>query len=325
MKSKNKQGLTLIELVVSVAILVIITTMSAVALSGETSKARDSRRFADLKTIEDAISSSNSKNRAIKYNQNYVTTGIDSYLVTNVFQEDSNANSHRGVRILRNAKTVEIGKSFIEGTILSKISRDPKGQAYLAAFLNDNLYQLFGVKENAETKIPRAIVQGTFQAGSVVDNLLEDISNTDQILKVGNAKQFIMGDVISIDNEEMVVIATIFASNEIVVTRSSTSRVHKMDVPIKIAKFAPGAESLLCYGKLAEIKFMYAGYRNIEGDVKLIKDANGNGIPLPPNSITYADDNYVCAGFLESPKNEEILEGSITNGGLVIPYAVNSQ
>lgn len=51
----NQKGFTLIELLVVIAIIGILSTMAVVALTGANTKARDSKRMADLKVLQTAV------------------------------------------------------------------------------------------------------------------------------------------------------------------------------------------------------------------------------------------------------------------------------
>lgn len=52
---KNKNGFTLIELIVSVTIIAVLTVAGVVSYGGASKKARDSRRMADLEKIRIAL------------------------------------------------------------------------------------------------------------------------------------------------------------------------------------------------------------------------------------------------------------------------------
>ena len=327
MKIKNKkqnQGLTLIELIVSVAILIIITSMSVMGLSSETSKTRDARRLSDLKIISDSITTSHTKGSPVKYDVNYTTTGSNNYIVTNIFQEDSggDAKQHSSIRVLRNAYAVTITDDFIDGTIVAKISRDPKGMPYLAAFINNNTYQLFATLENSETKVQRAFIQGTLKSGSVLDTLTEDLAHDSSQLIVGSSDQFIVGDIITIDSEEMVVHGIDISQSIVYVNRlSSFPKPHNEGAVIKLKEFAPGADSLLCYGSLAKIMPRDDKYQEVPSPPP-IKDARGNMIGMPGG----IDSTYVCAGnIVPIFKDPKYPEGSIVHGGKIVPYTVLNQ
>lgn len=52
---KNKKGFTLIELLVVIAIIGLLSTLAVVALSSARTKARDSKRVADMKQVQTAM------------------------------------------------------------------------------------------------------------------------------------------------------------------------------------------------------------------------------------------------------------------------------
>lgn len=52
---KEKQGFTLIELIVSVTIIAVLTVVGIVSFSGSNQKARDSKRMADMENIRMAL------------------------------------------------------------------------------------------------------------------------------------------------------------------------------------------------------------------------------------------------------------------------------
>ncbi len=54
-KINSKKGFTLVELLVVIAIIAILSVTAYVALSGQTGKARDSRRQQDLSSIQTAV------------------------------------------------------------------------------------------------------------------------------------------------------------------------------------------------------------------------------------------------------------------------------
>lgn len=61
---KNKKGFTLIELLVVIAIIGLLSTLAVVALTSARTKARDSKRVADMKQVQTAMELYYSANNA---------------------------------------------------------------------------------------------------------------------------------------------------------------------------------------------------------------------------------------------------------------------
>ena len=55
MKTKSKKGFSLVELLVVITIIAILSVTAYVALGGQTSKARNSKRMQDIATIQQAL------------------------------------------------------------------------------------------------------------------------------------------------------------------------------------------------------------------------------------------------------------------------------
>ncbi len=321
-KFDKKKGFTLVELIIVVAIIAVLASISFMALSGETSEARDSRRLSDLKTIEDSVSTSNAKNRTIDYDtSDSITTSTTQGIITNISTVASAGAiiaDDKVVRVLRNAKALEIGNTLVDATILSNVARDPKGMPYVGAFLTDNLYQIIGVKENAETRIPTAIIKGSFKEGAVVDNLINDITNVATSITIGNADQFIAGDVIIVDSEKMAISGVDISTETITVMRgynSTTAKIHNKKAPIKLATFSPDADGLLCFGKLKAL----TGGTGTPIDMNDDGDTSDSGIDI---STLTGDTTYICD---EPTTQGSIYEGAIIDDGRTIPYDVNTQ
>lgn len=70
---KNRKGFTLIELLVVIAIIALLSTIAVLSLSASRASARDSKRIADLKTMQTAVELYGSNNAGEYPN------GIDSW------------------------------------------------------------------------------------------------------------------------------------------------------------------------------------------------------------------------------------------------------
>ena len=240
----NRDGFTLVELIIVISIIAILAALSFIALSGETSNARDAKRDADLKVIEDAISTSNAKARSINYG---IKTGAGG---------GNGIETNAGfVGAIRGAKITEVDEKLFDATILPTSPRDPKGSKYIGAFLTNNLYQLVAVKENADTKIPTTLIKGSFREGAVVDQLTSDVDAAATSISVNNPNQFLQNDVLTIDSEDLTVgDMTDATATTIPVARaanSTTANQHKKSAPIKLKTFATDAESIICFNDTA--------------------------------------------------------------------------
>lgn len=101
---KNKQGYTLLELLVVIAIIAIIATVGLVSFSGTQKKARDTKRRGDLRTISNALE------------QYYSVCG-------NVYPVPATPTTMYTTIVCSSPAT----------TIMATVPRDPNGTAYTCA------------------------------------------------------------------------------------------------------------------------------------------------------------------------------------------------
>jgi len=285
---KKQSAFSLIELIIVVTIIAVLASIAYISLSGESAQARDVRRLSDLKTLEDSVAMSNAQGRTVNY-LSPITTNPAQSLKT----------SEGDIRVLRNAQMFFVDAGMIESTVLGTISRDPRGSPYLAAFISKNLFQFGATKEKPETQIAEAFITGAFKAESVIDNTLTSIDNNDRLLSVANAKQFITGDIISIDNEDMTVDYIDFTNNFIVVTRAVSSVPHDARARIILKQMPANVSSLFCIGALTALIPAVA-----TGDLALVANDVPSGISILLTAISF-DTTYTCSanGIVENGKN----------------------
>lgn len=231
-------GFTLVELIIVVSIIAVLAAFSFIALSGETSNAKDAKRNTDLKIIEDSISSSNAKARTINYGTK-TGAGASNRIQTNIGY----------VGAIRGAKIVEVNENLFDATILPTVPLDPTGSKYLAAFLTDNLYQIISVQDNIDAP-SSALVRGSFRSGVILDKISADITVGATSLPIRNSSQFLVGDILTI-NEEDVTITAIPDGQTLTVTRASnatTAKQHPKTSGIEIKTFVANGEGLICFG-----------------------------------------------------------------------------
>lgn len=244
----HKKGFTLVELIIVVSIIAVLASLAFMALSGETAQARDSKRLSDLKTFEDAIATSNGKNKKI----DYAGLGTIAGPVT---------TNTGDLYPLRGAYLVQIQNGLFDSDVIPTIPRDPKGAQYIGAFFSTTDYQLLATKENSDTKIETALVRGSFKEGAIIDVLTADTDDAyaaGEYIDVANPSRFIAGDIIKVDSEYMVVMGANTVTKRVYVFRdaslpaagagTSPLKVHNKGTSIKLYDSAPGAESLVCLG-----------------------------------------------------------------------------
>ena len=276
---KNLKAFTLVELIIVVAIITVLSSISFISMSGETSNARDAKRRADLQAIDSAIMASNAQNRELRYT-GHVTSGTA--------KENQIEKNVGKIYVLRNAKMLDLNTGFVPPSLLPKIARDPKGDRYLGAFLTSNMYMLAATLENADTKISTALVVGTFQKEAVLDRVTSDVSSDSMVVQIGKPGQFVTGvaftniegtadiyrgetvsdyasdptgatpdsfnstsngDIIRIDNEEMAIFSVDFINNQLYVIRGwndTTIAMHNQKAEVALVDYATGASGLFC-------------------------------------------------------------------------------
>jgi prepilin-type N-terminal cleavage/methylation domain-containing protein len=249
--NQKQSGFTLVELIVVIAIIAVLSSVAFMSMSSETASARDASRTQDLFIFENAIATSNSKNRPISFGTDITIDTTSGTLAT-----------------LRGAKVVSIDENVFEPTILQKIGQDPSGNKYIGVFLNQNMYQLFAILENPSTGTTTALVAGTFKEGVLLDNLVADIEQAGTALSVNDASKFLIGDTLNIEGEDLTVTDVTPLTNVLTVTRAAnatTAVKHLKGTPLKLKTFAKGGDantnnlvdssgqSLLCIGALVKI------------------------------------------------------------------------
>jgi len=115
---KNKNGFTLVELLVSISIIAILTVLASISYSNAQKNGRDQRRIEDLKAIQNAAE------------QYYLLSG-GSYLAAGNYS--SGASSWK----------------FNTQIILQKYPKDPKGSEYLVS-ANTTSYCVCATMENVK-------------------------------------------------------------------------------------------------------------------------------------------------------------------------------
>lgn len=73
----NKQGFTLVELIVAITILAVLATVAFISFQGYTVSTRDTVRKADTKIIQKALDLEITKNNIVPYPSNYITLALD--------------------------------------------------------------------------------------------------------------------------------------------------------------------------------------------------------------------------------------------------------
>ena len=308
---KQKKGFTLIELIIVVSIIAVLSSLAYISLSGETAQARDSKRQADLKTLENAIAMSNAQGRSISY-LDPVTTGTGA--------GDTITTTAGDVRVLRNASMFQLGSGFINSTILASIERDPKGSPYMGAFINSNQFQLIATLENSTTNDQEVHLVGSFKENAIVDNILVSIDNNDKLIPVGSGGQFVRGDVIQIGSEKMQVedvsvdsggsdleaIIVCRGYNDLTSTCDGTgATVHKNRDVVQVTNFAANASSLFCLGTLQAL-----AASGVDASALVASEVPAN-LSVTLSNVTL-EDMYTCSA-----------SGDVKDGEGVVVYDVS--
>jgi prepilin-type N-terminal cleavage/methylation domain-containing protein len=325
---KQKQGFTLVELIIVVAIIAVLASLAFMALSGETSQARDSKRVSDLKVFEDSLSTSNGKNKTINYEKDNVGKNhlgdprIDDNGTVDIVEGPNTHTLETNAGILksiRGAYLLPIIDGIFDSDVLPTAARDPKGSYYLAAFLSNTDYSFYGTKENPETKIATAIVRGSFKEGAILDTLMKNLGGLDTNieLSVANPNRFVRGDIIKIDDEYMVVRGYDPDNSILEVTRGydpddnsgsdpDSIKVHNKGASIKLMNSANGGDSLVCLGIAA----------------------NADDLIGAPDEASINDD--FVSGFSLTAASASMITGDVCSNsdpvvdeGHILPYRIN--
>jgi prepilin-type N-terminal cleavage/methylation domain-containing protein len=199
MKKFQQKGFTLVELIIVIIIIVILGAIAVSSFSGETINARNAKRTSDLKEIKKIIETSIVKGYKLE-------TGKSEEIKTNL-----------GLAYpLRGAKLKLIDDKTFSKKITDEAPLDPLKHPYLMAFLNNEVYQIFAIKEDEKDndKIT-AYVQGNFKNGLEIDVLAEAARYDETELLVNHPEYFEVGDKITVRDEEML-ITEIFPEDKVI-------------------------------------------------------------------------------------------------------------
>jgi prepilin-type N-terminal cleavage/methylation domain-containing protein len=324
-KFLKPSGFTLVELIIVVAIIAVLATLAFMSLSGETAKARDSKRVSDIKVFEDAVSTSNGKNKRINYTEDTVGKNHDQVArndpTSNVF--DTLETNSGYLQPIRGSSLIPIVNGVFDSDVIPTAPRDPRGSYYFGAFLSATDYSFYGTAENPETKIPTAIVRGSFKEGMILDIVMANVSGSAAAteIQVANASRFVRGDIIRIDDEYMAVVGYLNdTESKLVVQRgydptgnngldTASINVHNQGAAVRLVTSAPGGESLLCLGTLAEA--------TAETIIEASAPTTGFTTGFTLGALGTAIAGNVCTDTTSDEK------GAITDGSRKLPYRVN--
>lgn len=324
----SKKGFTLVELIIVIAIIAVLASLAFMALSGETAQARDSKRVSDLKTFEDSVSTSNGKNKKIGYALDSV--GQDHAGAVRDDTAGDTLETNAGIlKAIRGSFLIPVNTTLFDSDVLPTAARDPKGSYYLGAFLSNTDYLFFATKENPDTKIPTALVRGSFKDGSILDVLSANLGgiSTAVDVTVANPSRFVRGDVIKVDDELMVVRERDLTNSQIKVDRgfvttggtsginTATIIVHNKGASIKLMTPATGGDSLLCLGTLVAAQ---AGTITAPSTGTAAQVMSGT-----VNSLTLTASSAATAAVVGSVCNAATSSATLTDDGTVLPYRVN--
>ena len=234
--------------------------------------ARNTSREMTLKSIQDLIKSYEVKGSKLEVpDKNIITSNLGK------------------IYGLRRSHIVTLNKSIFPSSKLDNLMfKDPLVESnYILAYLNNDAYQIFSIKELKQGGIESYVV-GPFKSDAVISKTKADIGSDeyDYEIEVFNSKYFVIGDVISINDEDMVIEDIDISSDIITVSRDALKRkFHTSGSEVKITNMNEDAQSLLCLG-----------------------------------AVTSYKDSMVCT------KNKIVdsvpVRGSIINGGKITPYAL---
>lgn len=307
----------MVELIIVISIIAVLASLAFMALSGETAQARDSKRSSDLKTFEDAIATSNGKNKKISFTQDFETPARNS---------QTSYETTSGVFYpLRGAYLIPLVNGVFGSDVMPTTPVDPRGSVYLGTFLTEASYQLFAALEKPEAKQSQAFVRGSFKGGAIIDTLREDISDSQDIFSVSLPTQFVAGDVVQIDAEYMVVIGIHIPTKKIMVYRNAnlpsgvvganTLRIHNQGAKIRLAFPAPEANGLLCKDNISNA---VSG-----GNAKTLASDNAGNI-VEGATNTLAVEPLISSGGRAGSYGTICIDlnSVVINEGNVVPYRV---
>jgi len=329
MNNTLKKGFTLVELIIVIAIIAVLASLAFMALSGETAQARDSKRLADIKVVEDAIATSNGKNKKINYNVDTEGKQSDGSARTDTVADELETSTGI-IQAIRGANLVPVIDGLLDSDVLPTAAKDPKGSHYFTTFLSSTDYSVYGTKENPNTKIPTAVVRGTFKNGSILDVLTSASSSSGGTITVASPGRFVRGDVIKVDDEYMVVTErdTALTSNNLTVARgylvtgagdgagtsAATQAVHNRGASVKIITPAAGGASLICLGAVANTGAIIV-------DAIVSTNSGRDAMGGTPNAV------FVLAAASAAAKAGKVCDATngnaIVEEGLYLPYKIN--
>ena len=120
---KNKKGFTLIELLIVIAIIALLATLAIISLTTAQRKARDTKRLADVKSIQSSVELYYSDNSSYPTpNTSFATTMADYMQVPN--PPDNNSNYKYGMS----------GTSYVVSCDLEETAHDAMANSGQTAF-----------------------------------------------------------------------------------------------------------------------------------------------------------------------------------------------